>query len=231
MSTFARARFSSKGYLGLHLTAGALVLMVCAFIFGHIAEDVVTSDRITTLDLQTSQWFHAHATPVVTRLMLLITHLHSTVGILSLSVLLAIYWLRVKSWDWLLTLVLTVPLGMLLNVLLKAIFQRARPAFDVPLLSLDSYSFPSGHVAGATLFYGVLAASLICATISWRRRVFIATLASLLVATVGLSRIYLGAHYLSDVLAAVAANSGWLALSLTAVTTWRKRRRSEQLTG
>ena len=229
LSTFARARFSSDGYLGLHLTAGALVLMLCAFIFGHIAEDVVTLDRITTLDLQVSQWFHSHAVPPVTRFMLLITHLHSTVGIFSLSVLLALYWLRIKSWGWLLTLVLTVPLGMLLNLLLKAVFQRTRPAFDVPLLSMDSYSFPSGHVAGATLFYGVIAASLICTATSWRRRVFIATLASLLVALVGLSRIYLGVHYLSDVLAAVAASSGWLALSLTAVTTWRRRRRFEQL--
>ncbi len=229
LSAFLRARFSLEGYLGLHLTMGALVLMLCAFIFGNIAEDVVTADKITMLDLQVSQWFHSHATPPLTRFMLWVTHLHSTLGILALSLLLAIYWMRIKAWDWLLTLVLTVPVGMLLNLLLKSIFQRTRPIFDVPLLTLSSYSFPSGHAAGATLFYGVLAAWLIGTTTSWRWRVFIATLATLMVALVGLSRIYLGVHYLSDVLAAVAASSGWLAFSLTAVATSRRRRRFEQM--
>ncbi len=225
VSAFLRARFSSEGHLGTDLTSGALVMMLCAFIFGHIAEDVVTMDKITILDLQVSQWFHSNTTPSLTRFMLLVTHLHSTLGIVALSVLLAIYWVRIKAWDWLLKLILTVPFGMLLNLLLKSIFQRTRPTFEVPLLTLDSYSFPSGHAAAATLFYGVLAAWLICTTSSWRWRVVIATLASLLVALVGLSRIYLGVHYLSDVLAAMAASSGWLAFSLTAVGISRSRRR------
>ena len=58
----------------------------------------------------------------------------------------------------------------------------------------------------------------------WSQRIVIALLAVLLVALVGLSRRYLGVHYLSDVLAAVAASSGWLAFSLTALGTWRRRR-------
>ena len=226
---FLQARVSSEGSLGLHLTAGTLMLTLWAFVFASIAEDVMTINKILTLDLRVSQWLHSHATPSFTQFMLLVTHLHSTVGILALSSLLAIYWLRIKVWTWLITLVLTVPLGMLLNVLLKHIFQRTRPTFDVALLTLDSYSFPSGHAAGATLFYGVLAAWLICTTSSWRWRVFIATLSCFLVTLVGLSRIYLGVHYLSDVLAAVAASSGWLTLSLTAVAIWRRRRRLQQM--
>ena len=229
LRAFLYARDSSEAYLGLHLTAGALVVTLCAFIFGHIAEDVVTMDKITMLDLQLSQWFHSRATPSLNRFMLLITHLHGTLGILALSLLLAIYWIRIKAWAWLITLVLTVPFGMLLNVLLKHTFQRTRPTFDVPLLTLDSYSFPSGHAAGATLFYGVLAAWLICTTRSWRWRAFIATLACLFVALVGISRIYLGVHYLSDVLAAVAASGGWLTLSLTAVAIWCRHRRLPQI--
>lgn len=225
LTAFLRARFSSEEYLGLHLTLGALALIVAVFLFANIAEDVVTVDQITILDMQVSGWFHAHATPLFTRFMLLVTHLHSTLGIVVLSVLLVFYWVRTKAWDWVLTLVLTVPVGMLLNVLLKNIFQRARPSFDNPLLTLTTYSFPSGHAAGATLFYGVLAAYLICRAASWRWRMAIALLAILLVTLVGLSRIYLGVHYLSDVLAALAASSGWLAVSLTAVGTLRKRRR------
>lgn len=223
---FLRARLSLDGYLGLHLTVGVLVLIVSALIFGHIAEDVVNADAITVLDVRLSQWFHVRATPLLTQAVLLFTHVHSTVGILALSSLLALYWMRTKAWDWLLTLALTVPLGMLLNVLLKNIFQRARPVFDVPLLSLSSYSFPSGHAAAATLFYGLLAAWFIGRTTAWRWRAVIALAAALMVALVGLSRIYLGVHYLSDVLAAVAASGCWLAFSLTAVGTSRRRRLS-----
>ena len=225
---FLRAQVSAVGYLRLRLTAGVLAVMLSAFTFGHLAEDVVTMDQITIMDFQVSQWFHSHATPSLTRFMLLVTHIHSTLGILAFSVLLATYWARIKAWDWLITLVLTVPFGMLLNLLLKSIFHRTRPTFDVPLLTLNSYSFPSGHAAAATLFYGVLAAWLMCTTRSWPWRITITALASLLVALVGLSRIYLGVHYMSDVLAAMAASSGWLALSLTVVSISRSRRRFEQ---
>ena len=231
LPVFLRARFSSEGYLGLHLTLGVVALMVCAFIFGDIAEDVMTANTITVLDVQVSQWFHAHATPWLTRFMLLVTHLHNTVGILGLSLLLGIYWARTRAWDWLLTLVLTVPVGMLLNVLLKNIFQRARPSFDGPLATLSTYSFPSGHAASATLFYGLLAAWYFCQARSWRGRVAAVALATLAVALVGLSRVYLGAHYPSDVLAGMAASSGWLAFSLTAVGTSRRRRRWQQMKG
>lgn len=224
LRAFLRARLSLEGYLGLHLTIGVLALVGAVFLFGNIAEDVVTADEITMLDVQVSQWFHAHASPLLTLFMLLVTHLHSTAGIIVFCLLLSSWFVGIKAWDWLLTLVLTVPVGMLLNVLLKNVFQRARPSFDDPFLTLASYSFPSGHTAAATLFYGVLAAYLIYRVTSWHWRLFIVLLAIILVALVGLSRMYLGVHYLSDVLAAVAWSSGWLAFSLTAAGTWRRRR-------
>ncbi|MFZ2293808.1 MAG: phosphatase PAP2 family protein [Polaromonas sp.] len=223
LCAFLRARLSPAGYLGLHLTIGLLALTGSLFLFGAIAEDVMAAERITRLDVQVSNWFHGHVAPLYTPFMQLVTDLHSTPGIIVLCLLLAFYWMRRKEWDWLLTLVLTVPVGMLLNVLLKNVFQRARPSFDDTLLTLSSYSFPSGHTAAATLFYGVLAAYLICRVKSWPWRAVIAMLAVLLVGLVGLSRIYLGAHYLSDVLAAMAAGSAWLAFSLTAAGTWRRR--------
>lgn len=226
---FLRARVARDQYLGLHLTVGVLVLIVSALIFGKIAEDVVTLDRITVFDVQVAQWFHARATPLFTTIVLLFTHLHSTPGILALTSLLAIYWVRLKAWDWLLTLVLTVPIGMLLNVLLKNIFQRVRPVFDAPLVTLNTYSFPSGHTAAATLLYGVLAAWLISRQPAWPWRVVTALLAASMVALVALSRVYLGAHYLSDVLAAMAASICWLTFSLTAVDTSRRRKCLQQL--
>ena len=196
-------------------------------LFGMLAVDVIKAGEITGVDAQIGNWFHAHATPPVTQFMLLVTDVHSTFGILALCLLFAFHLIRAKALDWLLKVVVAVPVGMLLNVALKHAFQRARPSFDDPLPTLTTFSFPSGHAAGATLFYGVLAAYLICKVKPWRWRIFIALLAVGMTALVGLSRIYLGVHYLSDVLAAVAASGMWLAFSLTAITTWRRRRMTQ----
>jgi undecaprenyl-diphosphatase len=106
---------------------------------------------------------------------------------------------------------------MLLNVLMKHAFGRARPMFAEPMLTLTTYSFPSGHVAAATLFYGLLAAFMVTRIEAWRWRLLVTLMAFLIVVLVGLSRIYLGVHYLSDVLAAFAEGIAWLAICLTAM--------------
>ena len=109
---------------------------------------------------------------------------------------------------------------MLLNVVLKYAFHRTRPSFDDPLLMLTTYSFPSGHVAGATLLYGVMAAMVIAKTTAWRWRVTTVLAAIMMVALVALTRVYLGAHYLSDVIAAFAEGVAWLTLCLTGIHTY-----------
>lgn len=219
---FLRARLSPDNYLGLHLTVGLVIMLMAVLVFGHIAEDVITTDAIVTLDLQIAAWFHAHARPALTAFFLVLTDLHSTPGVLVLSLLFTLLLVRKRAWDWVRCMALAVPLGMLLNVLLKHIFQRARPSFEHPLLSLTTYSFPSGHTAAATLLYGVVGAYLVCNCRGWRR-LLVVVWAVGMVALVGLSRIYLGVHYFSDVIAAIASSTGWLAVVLTAVMTWRKR--------
>ena len=217
-----RARLSPDNYLGLHLTLGLVTLLIAMLVFGDIAEDVTTADTIVTLDLQVSAWFHARARPLLTAFFLLLTDLHNTVGALVLSLLFTLFLVKKRAWDWALCMALAVPLGMLLNVLLKNIFPRARPTFEHPLLTLTTYSFPSGHTAAATLLYGVVGAYLVCTCRGWQRLLAVAVTVGM-VALVGLSRIYLGVHYFSDVVAAIASSTGWLAIVLTSVVTWRKR--------
>ncbi|STQ93145.1 phosphatidylglycerophosphatase B [Janthinobacterium lividum] len=96
--------------------------------------------------------------------------------------------------------------------------------------ALSTYSFPSGHTATSTALYGLLAAYLICQTApgAWGKRIAIALGAFLMAALVGFSRIYLGAHYLSDVLAAMAESYGWLAICIAGVSTLRRRRHIRQ---
>ncbi|MEO6353435.1 MAG: phosphatase PAP2 family protein [Burkholderiaceae bacterium] len=190
------------------------------------------ADAITLTDVKIANWFHSHATPSMTHFMLILTNLHGTLAIFSYSILMGLFLIRKKEWYWLLTLLASVPCGMSLNVLMKHAFQRARPIFDHPLLTLSSYSFPSGHTAAATLFYGVLAAYLVCHLKPWRWRIaaFTVILAVMMVTLVGLSRMYLGVHYLSDVLAAAAEGIAWLALCLS-VAGWRQHRAGSTLCG
>jgi undecaprenyl-diphosphatase len=107
---------------------------------------------------------------------------------------------------------------------LKLAFYRPRPHFDDPILSLTGYSFPSGHTMAATVLYGILAVLLVTKVKRKRSKVLIALAASLLIALVGFSRMYLGAHYLSDVLGAIAEGLAWMSLCLTAMySVWRQR--------
>jgi undecaprenyl-diphosphatase len=206
------------------IAAGVLVVIVTACVFGSIAAAVMHGYAITRVDVAIAQWFHQNATTALTGFVLAFTHLHSTPGLLTLSALFALFLLRTRQQRWLLTLAITVPGGMLLNVALKHIFQRARPTFDEPLLSLTTYSFPSGHASGSTVFYGLLAAYLICMSPSWMSRIVIALAAMVMVALVAISRMYLGVHYLSDVVAGMVEGIGWLALVFTAVAALRQRR-------
>lgn len=226
--SFVQNRFEPTSYLGLQLTAGALMLVGASWLFGGIAEDVVSGDPLTLIDVQVSQWFHTHSTPLITQAMLIVTHSHGPLAISLALVLIAAYLTWKRNWYWLLCIGLTVPSGMLLNVVMKYAFGRARPSFDDPLLVLTTYSFPSGHVAGATLFYGVVAAMVISSTSAWRWRVATVFVALMMVAMVALTRVYLGVHYLSDVLAAFAEGVAWLTLCLTGINTYWVHRFSRE---
>jgi membrane-associated phospholipid phosphatase len=224
LTRFLLARLTPGGELGLHLTVGAALLLAALAVFGEVAEWMRGQTGLARVDIQLSQWLHEHAREPWTTLMLAMTHLHSVAGIIALTLALAIYFRRRQLHYWLLALLVTVPAGMVLNVLVKHAYQRVRPTFADPLLTLSTYSFPSGHTASATLFYGVLACYL--ATVlprAWQRVAAIFA-AALMVSLVALSRMYLGAHYLTDVLAAMAEGVAWLAICITAVSTLRRRR-------
>lgn len=222
---FRAARLLPQGAPGLHLTLGALLLAAAVGLFGAIAAAVRDGAAMTQLDLRVALWFHDHAAGWLTPLMLLLTHLHSVAGVAVLGVLLGWYFRRKGARDWLLALAIGMPGGMLLNVLLKYVFTRARPSFEHPVaqLALSTYSFPSGHTMTATVLYGFIGAYLAAALPKRGARVAAVAGAVCMVLLVGLSRIYLGAHYLSDVLAAVAEGCAWLALCLTAAATLRRR--------
>lgn len=89
------------------------------------------------------------------------------------------------------------------NLLLKETFQRTRPSLFQEIATLHSYSFPSGHAMGSAAVFSALAIAVARGAPRWRKQAF--ALASALVLSIGFSRIYLGVHWLTDVLAGWAA--------------------------
>ena len=199
----------------MHLTVGVLVVLICGWCFGEIAEDVSHGDPIVQIDRQVAVWFHQHASPTVTQVARTISFFGSVGWLTAVSIGLALF--LVSRRDRLnASLVALVMLGgSTLNLVLKHFFHRERPVLENPLVTLSSYGFPSGHTMGATLLYGLLA------LLAWKNarnraaRLACVAGACLWILLIGLTRIYLGAHYLTDVLGALAAGLLWLVVCWT----------------
>jgi membrane-associated phospholipid phosphatase len=166
-----RANLSPGSYFGLQMTVGLLVFAAAAWLFGGIAEDVVTGDPLILRDLEVERWFHLHQTPRLNRFLSGVSRLHEWPAVTGATVLLMLYFLWRRDWRWVTTVICAVPGGMLLDALLKVAFHRARPALSSLAALLHTYSFPSGHVMAATLLYGVSAAYLITRLAAWHCRV------------------------------------------------------------
>jgi len=173
-------------------------------------------------DHEVAGWFHAHLTRTFVTVLRTFTEFGSGewIGIVLCALVLFFAWKR--WWPSLVTLIVAVPGGMLLNEWMKVLVHRHRPFVDGPFVDWSGYSFASGHTIAATLLYGQLALFILPAIKSrhWRRL----TVASavLLIALVGFSRIALGAHFLTDVLAAIVFGSIWLAFCLFATKPMRR---------
>jgi membrane-associated phospholipid phosphatase len=180
--------------------------------FALFAADLLAHGPVTRADAGVSAWFHMHMDRWVTDVLLGVTHLHGTTGVCVMVALLAALLFFTRNTAWLPMLAVCVPGGLLLNFAVKHVFNRARPSFDHPLLTLSSSSFPSGHTAGATLWWGFLL--VLWWTVQPRapHRAAAAFVALLMIALTALSRVYLGVHYLSDVLAAFGEGVAWLAV-------------------
>jgi membrane-associated phospholipid phosphatase len=201
------------------------MLVVSTALFVLIASNIAAGDPLAVADARAALWLNAHATPALTLLLLGVTHLHGTVPICAYSFLMMAKLARMREWHWAAGVFLAVPTGLLINLLLKVAFRRARPVVENPIVTLATYSFPSGHTAGATLFYGVLFAYIGSRSRDTRVRAACIVSWLLLVLLVAFSRMYLGVHYLSDVLAAVAWSLAWLAVCVITLHTLHVRGR------
>jgi membrane-associated phospholipid phosphatase len=168
-------------------------------------------------------WFHERLTPTFVMVLHAFTEFGSSewIGIVLFAVVLFFAWKR--SWPSLITLIVAVPGGMLLNEWLKLEVHRQRPFVDGPFVDWSGYSFASGHTIGATLLYGQLLLFLLPLLKGRHLRIVCVFGAVSLVVLVGFSRIALGAHFLTDVLAAMIFGIVWLMLCMVLGKSMQRR--------
>ncbi|NUO64408.1 MAG: phosphatase PAP2 family protein [Gemmatimonadaceae bacterium] len=213
---FLRARLDPKSYLGLHFTVGLLLAVLALWLFAGLLEEVLDNATLVHWDMATAARIHGIATSAGSSVFHAITNVGSppvmtalaVIGVATLLVmrrrLLALVWLAAAGG------------GAVLDQVLKILVHRTRPEYGAAYLHGVSYSFPSGHAMGSVIGFGMAAFAIAHVWhLSRRERqgaYFLAGLAALLV---GLSRVYLGVHYPSDVLGGWAAGGGWLSICIT----------------
>lgn len=189
----------------------AALFAVFAGCFAHVVEDYLGREELTRWDLEFSRWLHVHANGTLTAFFKLVTYAGNVAFLGLLTVAVAAYLLRRAKVDEAVFLLVSA-LGIeILNAVLKLLFHRARP--ELSYVHLDTYSFPSGHSTGAAAIYGVVI-YLLVRNRSRSARIAAAAGYVALIALVGFSRLYLEAHYLSDVLAGCSLGAAWACATL-----------------
>jgi undecaprenyl-diphosphatase len=211
--------------IGYGLVASLALSVLALVFFAWLAGEVLEGDS-RAFDDAVRTAVHSHVSPGLTTFMRGVTHLGDPLVVVGLcAVGFAAFWY--KGWKrgaaW---IAVTMAGAVLLDVTLKLAFERERP---VPFFGMapKSYSFPSGHALGAFCFYATLAGLVAHRTRRHLVRVLAGVAAGVLIAVIGFSRIYLGVHYPTDVIAGYAAAAIWVGalVSLDGLRRHRARRR------
>ena len=214
----ARLRTSPGRVLTLSLTVGLVVVALASVSLGKLVEDVTHGDGLALVDHPVARFVTAHRTPALTSAMGVV----STVGgpaamagiAVAAGVLVAAAW---RSWVPVLELGVTVAGIIGLTMMFKAVMGLSRPPLAQAVAAADGYGFPSGHAATAAAVCGVAACLATMRIRSGLAQAGIWALAAMLAAAVGLSRLYLGVHWATDVIGGWVFGILWMA---TIVSGW-----------
>lgn len=196
------------GAVGIFLVAGLIVAAIGTWIFVELGEHV-RSGTTQAFDDSVIRWMGAHHTPTLDTIMLEITAL-GTGGVVIMIVAVAALFLVLTQHKYSAILLLASTLGgIALNGVLKLGFNRPRPSIFLPEVHTVSSSFPSGHAMSAAIVYSTVA--YLAARLHKRRwaRMLVMGSAFVVIALISLSRLYLGVHYPSDVVAGVSIGLAW----------------------
>jgi undecaprenyl-diphosphatase len=203
--------------LGLALAAAAL----SAVAFARVAEDYLTNDPLARWDVSFARWLSGQRDTVGTDIFRVFTFIGSPAAAAAVATIGCVLLYRRRRLVEAALLPVVVAGGELLNVVLKLAFHRPRP--EVAFVHLDTYSFPSGHAMLSTAVYGALTYLAWSHLRTRRTRVALTAGTIALVTLICFSRLYLGVHYLSDVLGGAVGGAFWLAVSIALQTLYAER--------
>lgn len=212
---FLRRRFTREGRLGLYLTVGFLASVVLVVLLGLLLDEVFEIQTPSPLDRAITLAVRGLQTPLRDRVLRRVTDLGDyrflVPATLLVSGALAARGRRVSG----LLFAGAVVGGFLLESAMKMVLHRDRPDLWPALVTEKTFSFPSGHATMTTLFFGGAAAVVFHVTRSRTARSAAVGIASVLITAVAFSRVYLGAHWLTDVVAGILIGLFWVALCAT----------------
>jgi membrane protein DedA with SNARE-associated domain/membrane-associated phospholipid phosphatase len=223
---WARNRLDPTTPQGFWLTFTVAVGVLAGWAFGALTQDVVAHDEMALFDPQFETWVVTHRIAWLTSGLEIVTWLGSLLVIVPLLVAVAVALIaRRRDWRRVALLVIAVAGAVALYDLVKPVVGRARPPATLWIGNYDGPAFPSGHATQTVAFYAMLAIVLLTGR-SFRARALLWVGAALVTILVGASRVYLGAHWLTDVLAGYALGAAWVALvvSIRLLTTRRAGR-------
>jgi membrane-associated phospholipid phosphatase len=208
-------RFASTTPRGLSLTIVVLAAVLCAALFGVLLHDVVANEGAVRLDPGVTRFLVEHRSDGLDAVMRGVTWLGSNAVLIPLIALLVVFVgvIRRDAWGALLAALALAGADALYS-LVKPIVDRPRPPVAIHLVHASNFSFPSGHATAVTACFG-MAAALLAADRSLRWKLIAGIAAGVVVVVVGFSRIYLGVHWFTDVVAGVALGGLWLCVLWT----------------
>ena len=212
-----------RRFPALYIVVGLGISAFMLTAFAALARQTIFSNNMELFD-NTFIWIVRYfASPGLDKVMILITDIGF--GIKYIIIVVASFLLLgyLRRWREIEGLAICLTGGAALNFWLKYVFHRSRPDL-LRVVQEIGYSFPSGHVIASMCFYG-MGAFLIMRTISsWRWRLTILTAAVILNVAIGISRIYLGVHYPTDVVAGYAVGSMWVSFCISLLMWWERKR-------
>ena len=217
--SFIHARLDTSHFRGLSLTLFSLLVLYIIALFGGLVEDVMTHDSIVEIDQRVAVWSATVRTDFFNNFFWAITQLGSiwVIGFFVASFSLFL-WFSHRRY-YLLGLYVSIIGSELLTIAGKYAFARDRPS--TALFQESLYSFPSGHATIAVAFYGFVLYTFFQETPSFRSKLNLFFIALIVVMLIGMSRIYFGVHYVSDVLAGYLVGAMWMVIGI-ALSEWQR---------
>ncbi|WP_228853351.1 phosphatase PAP2 family protein [Aegicerativicinus sediminis] len=189
--------------IGLILVVGGINLFI------ELTE-TLTTDTLAYYDEQITQFFVANRTPGLTKYMLFVTYVGDVHGyLIVLALCILVTTLVFKRWKWVLQISLVLALSAVSNMILKRFIDRARPGIE-HMVSVETLSYPSGHAMSAMAFYGFLIFIFYRFKMNPMLKIASILLLAFLILSIGISRIYLGVHFPSDIVGGFIAGFIWV---------------------